>query len=169
MWNPHTNAPCRNIFCKNFENWPRNWNFCSPYKNSVTSQKKEKRFLGPFRKDTKKSYFIQIFKPGKNIMSLLNIQILPPISTDWHRIFFLGFSNFFIKILRIVDTSGLWNIIHSYREINQDILWRFLIEYFWVFVAYKWCFQNNSSNLWKFSKCMDNKNSGYRLSLALTT
>ena len=32
-WNPRTEAPCRKKW-KNFDNWPRNRNFCSPYKNS---------------------------------------------------------------------------------------------------------------------------------------
>ena len=36
--------------------------------------------------DTKKSYFIHFCQSGQNIMSLLkrNIQIPPPLSTDWH-------------------------------------------------------------------------------------
>ena len=75
-----------NLFCKNFENWPSNCNFCSPYKNSEKSKKKdqERAFFGHFLIDAKKSYFIQIFKPGQNIMSLLkqNIQIPPPLSSD---------------------------------------------------------------------------------------
>ena len=62
-------------------------NFCSPSKNSETSKKNQERVLfGHFWIDTKKSYFIQMFKPAQNIMSLLlqNIQIPPPSSTDWH-------------------------------------------------------------------------------------
>ena len=49
-----------------------------------------------FDRHQKKSYFIHFFKPGQNIMSLLkrNIQIQPPLSTDWHP-FFLGLWNFF--------------------------------------------------------------------------
>ena len=45
---------------------------------------KEKAFYGHFLIYTKKSYFIQIFKPGQNIMNLQkrNIQIPPPLSTD---------------------------------------------------------------------------------------
>ena len=76
----------KNKFCKNFENWPSNLNFCLPYKNSETSQKKSRKGLfRPFL-DTQKSNFIQIFEPGQNIMSLLirNIQIPPPLSTDSH-------------------------------------------------------------------------------------
>ena len=49
----------------------------------ILKQVKKKSRKGVFL-DTQKSYFIQIFKPGQNIMSLLkrNIQIPPPLSTD---------------------------------------------------------------------------------------
>ena len=86
MWNPHNEAPFRKKICKFFENWPSNHNFCSPYKNSETSKKNQERaFFGHFWIATKKNYFIQIFKPGQNIMCLLNwnIQIPPPLSADW--------------------------------------------------------------------------------------
>ena len=36
MWNPRK-------FCKNFENWASNHNFCSPYKNSEMSQQKSRK------------------------------------------------------------------------------------------------------------------------------
>ena len=32
MWNPHYEAPYRKFFCKHFENWQSNCNFCSPHK-----------------------------------------------------------------------------------------------------------------------------------------
>ena len=54
-------------------------NFCLSYKNWETSKKNQERaFFGHFWIDTKKIYSIQIFKPGRNIMSLFirNIQIL---------------------------------------------------------------------------------------------
>ena len=50
------------------------------------NKNEENAFFGDFWIDTKKSCFIHFFKAGKNIMSLLkrNIQIPPPLSTDWH-------------------------------------------------------------------------------------
>ena len=39
MWNLHNEAPCWKKFCKNFENWLSNRNFCSPNKNSENFQK----------------------------------------------------------------------------------------------------------------------------------
>ena len=48
------------------------------------NKNQENAFFGHFLIDTKKSYFIQILKPGQNIMGLLkrNIQIPPTLSTD---------------------------------------------------------------------------------------
>ena len=42
--------------CKNFENWLSNRNFCSPYKNSETSQKKSRKgvFSAIFEQTPKK-------------------------------------------------------------------------------------------------------------------
>ena len=50
------------------------------------NKNQENAFFGDIWIDTKKSCFIHFFKAGKNIMSLLkqNIQIPPPLSTDWH-------------------------------------------------------------------------------------
>ena len=50
------------------------------------NKNQENAFYGHFWIDTKKSYFIHFFKPGKNILSLLkqNIQIPSPLSTDWY-------------------------------------------------------------------------------------
>ena len=52
----------------------------------------ERAFFVPFLNRHQKNYYIQFFKPGQNIMSVLrrNIQIPPPLSTGfWHFYFSL--------------------------------------------------------------------------------
>ena len=52
---------CRNKFCKKFENWPSNCNFCFPYKNSETSKKNQERVFSAIFELTQKKIILFTF------------------------------------------------------------------------------------------------------------
>ena len=83
MWNQHSEAPFAKILkiglvIAIF--------VCLTNIQKRVKKNQERAFFGHFLTGPKKSYSIQIFKSGQNIVSLLkrNIQIPPPLSTDWH-------------------------------------------------------------------------------------
>ena len=95
------------------------------------NKNRENAFFGQFWIHTKKSYFIYIFKPGQNIMSPQKriIRILPPLSTDWHPLFFFKGLKFFLGAKMGVPPKiliFLYTLDWVYRPLKLSFIAAFL-------------------------------------------